>query len=178
LASHESSVGLEVFTAVTMKDYILWDVAPCGSCKNQRFGRTCCHHLQGRKIPLARKSVSSLIFSTLKMEVTRSSETSVLTNPYGATSHKTTFSWQDDGRMTGWWWLQRHDTAVISWKLKLCPLSGKTIIIHQLQPFYTLVKFHNTHFLIPLGMKAFPASPITFLSQTQRRMGRGLLRYP
>jgi hypothetical protein len=28
----------EVFTAVTMKNGVFWDVTPCGSCKNQRFG--------------------------------------------------------------------------------------------------------------------------------------------
>jgi hypothetical protein len=33
-------VRLEVFTAVTMKNGIFWDVAPCGSCKNRRFGGT------------------------------------------------------------------------------------------------------------------------------------------
>jgi hypothetical protein len=30
----------EVFTAVTMKNGVFWDVTPCGSCKNRRFGRT------------------------------------------------------------------------------------------------------------------------------------------
>jgi hypothetical protein len=29
-----------VFTAVTMKNGISWDVTPCGSCKNRRFGGT------------------------------------------------------------------------------------------------------------------------------------------
>jgi hypothetical protein len=29
---------IEVFTAVTMKNAIFWDVAPCVSCKNRRFG--------------------------------------------------------------------------------------------------------------------------------------------
>jgi hypothetical protein len=31
-------VRFELFTAVTMKNGIFWDVKPCGSCKNQRFG--------------------------------------------------------------------------------------------------------------------------------------------
>jgi hypothetical protein len=31
-------VRFEVFTAVTMKNAALWDVTPCGSCKNRRFG--------------------------------------------------------------------------------------------------------------------------------------------
>jgi hypothetical protein len=31
---------LEVFTAVTMKNRVFWDVMLCGSCKNRRFGGT------------------------------------------------------------------------------------------------------------------------------------------
>jgi hypothetical protein len=31
-------VRFEVFTAVTMKNGVFWDVTPCGSCKNRRFG--------------------------------------------------------------------------------------------------------------------------------------------
>jgi hypothetical protein len=31
-------VRYEVFTAVTIKNGVFWDVAPCGSCKNRRFG--------------------------------------------------------------------------------------------------------------------------------------------
>jgi hypothetical protein len=33
-------VRFEVFTAVTMKNCVFWDVTPCGSCKNRRFGGT------------------------------------------------------------------------------------------------------------------------------------------
>jgi hypothetical protein len=33
-------VRFEVFTAVIMKNGIFWDVKPCGSCKNRRFGGT------------------------------------------------------------------------------------------------------------------------------------------
>jgi hypothetical protein len=29
-------VRFEVFTAVTMKNGVFWDVTPCGSCKNRR----------------------------------------------------------------------------------------------------------------------------------------------
>jgi hypothetical protein len=54
--------------------------------------------------------------------------------------------------------------------LKAATFMWETIITHQFQPFYTLVKFLNTHFLIPLGMEAFPPAPNTFVSQTQRRM--------
>jgi hypothetical protein len=31
-------VRFEVFTAATMKNGVFWDVTPCGSCKNRRFG--------------------------------------------------------------------------------------------------------------------------------------------
>jgi hypothetical protein len=48
-------VGFEVFTAVTLKNAIFWDVALCSSCGlNRRFGRTFRLHLQGRKNPRAR----------------------------------------------------------------------------------------------------------------------------
>jgi hypothetical protein len=33
-------VRFEVFTAVTMKKGVFWDVTPCGSCKIRRFGGT------------------------------------------------------------------------------------------------------------------------------------------
>jgi hypothetical protein len=33
-------VRFEVFTAVTMKNGVSWDVMPCGSCKKRRFGGT------------------------------------------------------------------------------------------------------------------------------------------
>jgi hypothetical protein len=33
-----SIVRFQVFTAVTMKNGVFWDVRPCGSCKNRRFG--------------------------------------------------------------------------------------------------------------------------------------------
>jgi hypothetical protein len=33
-------IRFEIFTAVTMKNGVIWDVTPCGSCKNRRFGGT------------------------------------------------------------------------------------------------------------------------------------------
>jgi hypothetical protein len=38
-------VGFEVFTALTMKNAVFWDVVLCGFCKNQRFGGTYRLHL-------------------------------------------------------------------------------------------------------------------------------------
>jgi hypothetical protein len=89
-------IRFEVFTAVTIKNAVFWDVGPCRSCVNQRFGGTDRLHLQGRKIRvrggwfLARGFFysedggdtflrSHADFSTLKMEAIRSSETSVHT---------------------------------------------------------------------------------------------------
>jgi hypothetical protein len=62
-----------------MRNAVFWDVAVCESCKDRLYIGTCCLHLQGRKNPRTKKSVSSWLtdFSILKMEATRSSETSV-----------------------------------------------------------------------------------------------------
>jgi hypothetical protein len=35
-----SAVRFEVFTAVTMKNGVFWDITPCDSCKNRRFEET------------------------------------------------------------------------------------------------------------------------------------------
>jgi hypothetical protein len=40
------NVRFEVFTAVTMKNGVFWDVAPCRSYVNQCFGGTYRLHLQ------------------------------------------------------------------------------------------------------------------------------------
>jgi hypothetical protein len=44
------NIGFEVFTAVTMKNTVFWEVEPCRSCVNRRFGGTYRLHLQGKKI--------------------------------------------------------------------------------------------------------------------------------
>jgi hypothetical protein len=76
-----------------MKNAVFWDVAPCRSCVNRRFGGMYRLHLQGKKIRERGTSVkrcslqttsvhagSSLAdFSTLMMEEIHSSETSVYT---------------------------------------------------------------------------------------------------
>jgi hypothetical protein len=58
-------VRFDVFKAVTMKNGVFWDVTPCGSCKNRRFG--------AYVVP------SSPILVTLMNEASGSSETSFLT---------------------------------------------------------------------------------------------------
>jgi hypothetical protein len=40
LGTTSAYVRFEVFTAVTMKNGVFWDVKPRGSCKNRRFGGT------------------------------------------------------------------------------------------------------------------------------------------
>jgi hypothetical protein len=44
-----SCVRFVVFTAVTMMNAVFWDVTPCGSCMNPRFGGTWRLHHQGDK---------------------------------------------------------------------------------------------------------------------------------
>jgi hypothetical protein len=66
----EVYVRFEVFTAVTMKNGVFWDVVPCGSCKNRSVRRL---------IVTASVVLSSPILVTLMKETLSSSETSVLT---------------------------------------------------------------------------------------------------
>jgi hypothetical protein len=42
-------VRSDVFTAVTMKNAVFWDVMPCGTCKNRGFGGTYLLNHQGDK---------------------------------------------------------------------------------------------------------------------------------
>jgi hypothetical protein len=41
----DSLIGFEVFTVVTLKNTVFWDVTPCRFCVNRRFGATYCPHL-------------------------------------------------------------------------------------------------------------------------------------
>jgi hypothetical protein len=43
-------VRFEVSTAVTMMIIIFWEMAPCGSYKNRRFGVSYRLHLQGARV--------------------------------------------------------------------------------------------------------------------------------
>jgi hypothetical protein len=51
-------VRFEVFTAVTVKNAIFWDVPLCGSCKKRCFGGTYRPHHQGDKNRRARNNAS------------------------------------------------------------------------------------------------------------------------
>jgi hypothetical protein len=80
-------VKFEVFTSMTMKNAISWDLKPRGSFKNRLFGGTYLLHHHGNKNGRTRdvtrncyKVVRSLpIVVTLMMKAIRSCETSVLT---------------------------------------------------------------------------------------------------
>jgi hypothetical protein len=49
LEDNIKTVGFDVFTAVTMKNAVFWNVAPCRSCVNRRFGGTCSLHHPKRR---------------------------------------------------------------------------------------------------------------------------------
>jgi hypothetical protein len=64
-----------------MKNVVVLDVTPCGSCENRRFGGTYRLHQQRDKNQLLPANVvpSSPMLVTLMMKLLRSSETPVLT---------------------------------------------------------------------------------------------------
>jgi hypothetical protein len=66
-----------------VKNGVFWDVTPCGSCKNRRFGGTWCLFHQGDKNWWIRNNasvaLSSPILVTLMMEKQSSPEMSVRT---------------------------------------------------------------------------------------------------
>jgi hypothetical protein len=99
---HISFVRFEVFTAVTMKNAVFWDVTPCGSCKtdvseelsasiqnttqntnykNTEYKRQYFVFLRSvcRLLVTTNVVPSSPILVTLMMEAISSSETAVLT---------------------------------------------------------------------------------------------------
>jgi hypothetical protein len=58
MRTQTSLVRFAVFTAVSRKNAVFWDVAPCRSCGNRCFRGTYRLHLQGRKIRERGTSVS------------------------------------------------------------------------------------------------------------------------
>jgi hypothetical protein len=72
---HYIYLRLEVFTAVTVKNGVFWDVTPCGSCKKYLV------FLRSVRRLLVTASIvpSSPIIVTLMKEALSSYETSVLT---------------------------------------------------------------------------------------------------
>jgi hypothetical protein len=83
-------VRFEVFTAVTVKNGVFWDVTPCGSCKNRRLEELSVSFIRvtgigelGTTLAVTsnRRTLLHLVFLlvTLMIEALSSSETSVLT---------------------------------------------------------------------------------------------------
>jgi hypothetical protein len=60
-----------------MKKGVFWDVTPCGSCKNGRFGGTWCLLHQGDKLAACGVPISPILVTLMK-EAPDSSETAVL----------------------------------------------------------------------------------------------------
>jgi hypothetical protein len=88
MPKHKIYVGFEVLTAVVMKSSIFWDTTPRSPLKvNRRFGETCRLRPQDRRSSRATAELClppdftltsrSACSSTLRMEATCSSETSV-----------------------------------------------------------------------------------------------------
>jgi hypothetical protein len=86
IIDHNNYVRFEIFTAVAMKNGVVWDVTPCGSCNNRRFGGLSTSIIRvtrinelGITLVLVTANVpSSTILVTLMMEALSSSETSIL----------------------------------------------------------------------------------------------------
>jgi hypothetical protein len=86
IGSRVIKVRFEVFTAVTMKNGVLWDITPCGSCKNRLYEGLSASFIRVTRIggpgtTLAVTSIvqSSPIIVTLMKEAQSPSETPVLT---------------------------------------------------------------------------------------------------
>jgi hypothetical protein len=62
-----SVYNIEIFTAVTMKICVFWDVTPCGSCENRRFGGAslCTLAIYNPTLLPRRLSASSILNSIL-----------------------------------------------------------------------------------------------------------------
>jgi hypothetical protein len=58
-------VRFEVFTAVTIKNAVFWDVESCRSCVNRRFGGIYRLHLQDRKIHEQGTNVSRIWLNSM-----------------------------------------------------------------------------------------------------------------
>jgi hypothetical protein len=61
LHSPERYLRFEIFSEVTMKNTVFWDVTPCGSCKDQRFGGTYGLYYQGDKNQRAGNNETSVL---------------------------------------------------------------------------------------------------------------------
>jgi hypothetical protein len=153
------TMRFQVFTAVTMKNAVFWDVAPCRSSVNRRFGWTYRLHLQ----PPAHAGSSLADFSTLKMKAIRSSETSVHTRcirrhiPEDGilqpgysflVAHFTATSvarlqrvWWWDGRRTGTNSVEKPAVAQPLYKSPALRVYGAGLCLRHTTPSHTLLLF-------------------------------------
>jgi hypothetical protein len=87
----------DIFTAVTMKNAVFWDVTPCGSCKNRYFGEMYRLHQivflrSVRRLLVTVNDVpSSPIFSPWWLTLYVPPKCRFLQEPHGITSQKTKF---------------------------------------------------------------------------------------
>jgi hypothetical protein len=79
----ELNVRFEVFTAMTMKNVVFWDVAACRYFVNRRFGGKYRLHLQGRRNPRTINQREQVAVDCSLRRLTK--------YLHGATSQKTAF---------------------------------------------------------------------------------------
>jgi hypothetical protein len=129
-------VRFELFTAVTMKNAVFWDVAPCRSYVSRHFWGTYCLHLVGRKIRERGTCVSRWL----------------------QTAHPREFYYREEGGHT----FLRN---VGSHKIYTAPYprtqhsSNKCIVLEHLRtwvPFNKLKQKRRQHIFQGLGAEGFP----------------------
>jgi hypothetical protein len=89
-------VRFEVFTVVTMKNAVVWDVAPGRSCENRRFGGTYRLLLHGRII---RERGTSLWLQTESQFLPYASSQKIFTAPHPRRRHSSIFPLIEDVKM-------------------------------------------------------------------------------
>jgi hypothetical protein len=65
------NVRFDVFTAVTVKNAVFWDVAPCRYFVNRRFGGTYRLHLEGIRNPRAMNQREQVVVDNGKASTSR-----------------------------------------------------------------------------------------------------------
>jgi hypothetical protein len=126
-----------------MKDAVFWDVAPCRSCVNERFGRTYRLHLQGRKIREPGTSVSRYVHPkcrfTQDLHGTTSQKTAIFIKPVRLRNVKRDYFPLPQGQNNGSCFIQSSSllqlTSGLTRTIDLCldisqeatsPLTGST----------------------------------------------------
>jgi hypothetical protein len=95
-ANHYRQVRSEVFTAVTMKNGVFWDVTPWDSCKNRHFGGTLFLRSVRRLLVAASVVPWSPILVTLMKQALSSSETLVLAPFFKSSYYSCYMAWHTD----------------------------------------------------------------------------------